>query len=169
MYKYLLGKQCIMEDTSKNDIEECKAYKIMAESKKATYQTEQWNNFLSNGKRVTFEITTFFRWGTFFVDLNEKEKEELLKKDEIVINDLPGASCDELWDGCDRYEEIVNEDKYDEQEKKEIHKLLYCQEDDEDYDSEEEYCLDEDLLEQNGWSMDDTIYGFSCGCTIEEI
>lgn len=41
---------------------------------------EQWNNTLSNGKHVRYEITTYFRWGTFMVELNDQEKEELLKK-----------------------------------------------------------------------------------------
>ena len=30
------------------------------------------------------------------------------------------------------------------------------------------YCLDEDLLECNNWSMDDTIYGITCECNLEE-
>lgn len=145
-----------------------KIYEISADYKKSTYQTEQWNNCLKNGKQVRFEVTNYFYWGTFEVELDDKEKEELLKKDSIIINDIPGASCMSLDSGCDYYDEICNKDKYNEEELKEIYKLLYCDEDDE-YNSEEEYCLDEDLLEKNGWSMDDTIYGFDTGCVLEDI
>lgn len=163
-----------MEFTSVNESEsqqsKTKLYRISAEYKKSTYQTEQWYNYLKNGKRVLFEITTYFRWGNFEIELNDKEKEEILKKDSIVLNDYC-CSCEEMWDGCDRYEEIVNEDKYNEEEKKEIHRLLYCDDEDEEnnYNSEEEYCIDEDLLESNGWSMDDTIYGINCTCVLEDI
>ena len=143
-----------------------KIYEISADYKKSTYQTEQWNNCLKNGKHVRFEITTYFYWGTFEVELDDKEKEELLKKDIIIINDIPGASCISLDIGCDNYDEICNKDQYNEEELKEIYKLLYCDEH-EDYNSEEEYCLDQDLLEKNGWSMDDTIYGFDTGCELE--
>jgi len=159
----------IIQDKISPKEDESKTYKIMAEYKKATYQCEQWNNTLSNGKDVRYEITTFFRWGTFFVDLNEKEKEELLKKDDIIINDVPGACCDEMWDSCDRYEEIVNKDKYTEEELKEIHKLLFFNDEDpEYYEPDSDDYADIDLLEANHWSMDDTIYGFTCPCVLEE-
>ena len=48
--------------------------------------------------------------------------------------------------------------EYDE-EKKEIHRLMFCDKDDEDaYNSEEEYEFEQDIMEANDWSMDDTIY-----------
>ena len=55
---------------------ESKFYTITADYKKSSYQTEQWNNILSNGKRVTYEITNYFYWGTFEIELTDKEKEE---------------------------------------------------------------------------------------------
>ena len=153
--------------TTQND--ESRIYKLSADYKKATYQTEQWNNVLKNGKSVRFEITTYFRWGDFEIELNEKEKEEILNLDSIILNDY-GCSCIELDDGCDRYEEIIDEDKFDEDEKKEIHRLLYYnEENDEDYESDTDYCVDEDTLQINGWSMDDTIYGITTGCVLEDI
>ena len=149
--------------------EQSKLYIISAEYKKSTYQCEQWNNSLKNGKNVRFEVTNYFYWGTFEVELNDKEKEELLKKDTIIINDIPGASCISLDSGCDYNHEICNKDKYNEEELKEIYALLYCDKEDDEYNSEEEYCLDTDLLEKNGWTMDDTIYGFDTGCVLEDI
>jgi len=145
-----------------------KSYEITADYKKSTYQIEQWNNSLKNGKNVRFEITTYFYGGTFEVELDDKEKEEILEKESIIINDIPGASCISLDVGCDCYHEICNIDNYNKEELIEIHKLLYC-DGEEDYNSEEEYDLGSDLLEKNGWSMDDTIYGFDTGCELELI
>jgi hypothetical protein len=143
-----------------------KFYRISANSKKATYQTEQWNNVLTNGKKICFEVTTFFRWGEFEIELNDKEKDEILKKESIILNDY-GCSCIELSNSCDLHEEIVNEDKFDEEEKKEIHRLIYYNDENEkDYDCNAQYCLDIDTLKTNGWSMDETIYGISCGCVL---
>ena len=145
---------------------ESKLYTITSDYKKSSYQTEQWNNILSNGKRVTYEITTYFYWGTFEIELTDKEKEEILKKDEIILNDY-GCSLEELTDGCDHYEEIKNEASYNEGELREIKKLLYFSPENDDEYSED--CdIDQELLEENGWSMDDTIYGFSTGCELTE-
>lgn len=152
----------------KYEINDEEVYQLQNTYKKSIYQCEHWNNALKNGKNVRYEITTFFRWGTFEVELTKKEVNELLLKDEIILNDIPGCSIQELWNGCDRYEEIVNKEKYTEDELKEIHRLLFFNDKEPDcYDSE---CddTDEDLLEYNGWSMDDTIYGISSGgCTLE--
>ena len=43
---------------------------------------------------------------------------------------------------------IKNEDSYNKEEKKEIHKLMFKDKDDEDaYNSEEEYDFDQDIME----------------------
>ena len=55
-------------------------YKITPEYKKAIYQEEHWINTLKNGKRVILHATTFFRWGTFEINLTEQEKKKYLKK-----------------------------------------------------------------------------------------
>ena len=82
-----------------------KTYNLTANCKKCTYQTEQWNNVLSNGKHIRFEVTNYFYWGTFEIELTDKEKEEILKKDSIILNDY-SVSCPELDSGCDYSEEI---------------------------------------------------------------
>ena len=145
-----------------------KTYSLTADYKKCTYQTEQWNNVLSNGKHVRFEVTNYFYWGTFEIDLSDKEKEEILKKDSIILNDY-SVSCPELDSGCACSDEICNEDSYTEEELLEINRLIYRSIEDEEYDSDEEYSLDTSVLEQNGWSMDDTIYGMDTGCELELI
>ena len=157
------------EPTENTETDEIHVYEISANYKKSTYQTEQWTNTLSNGKHVRFEVTNYFYWGTFEIELTDKEKEEILKKESIILNDYPGVSVDSLDDGCDCYEEICNKDSFTPEELKEIHRLIYL-----DHDDEESYTRDcddtnTDILEQNGWSMDDTIYGFDTGCELELI
>ena len=41
------------------DMSESKLYKISAKYKKSVYQEEKYINYLSNGKKVIFEKTTF--------------------------------------------------------------------------------------------------------------
>ena len=144
-------------------------YKISPEYKKSVYQTEEWTNHLSNGKKVIIEITTYFRYGNFEIEITEKEKNEILQKDGIILNDY-SATCNELWDGCDLYQEIPNEDKLSDEEKRELHELLYRDKDDiESYDLDCDDYVNEDILEANGWSMDDTTYGITCQCELTKI
>jgi hypothetical protein len=144
-----------------------KIYHLTADYKKSTYQTEQWNNTLSNGKRVRFEITNYFYWGTFEIELTDNEKEEILKKQSIIINDYSGVSVESLDSGCDYSDEICNKDSFTPDELKEIHRLLYLDQDDEDSYSSDCNDVNECVLEQNGWSMDDTIYGINTGCELD--
>ena len=144
-----------------------KTYSLTADYKKCTYQIEHWTKYI-NEKNVTLLVYNYFYWGTFEIDLTDKEKEEILKKDSIILNDYC-VSCLELDSGCDQYEDIENEESYTEEELLEIKRLIYRPIEDEDYDSDEEYYLDTSVLEQNGWSMDDTIYGLDTGCELELI
>lgn len=154
--------------------EETHTYNISAEYKKSTYQTEHWSNIISTGKYVTLLVTTYFRWGSFEIILTDKEKEEILKKESIVINDYD-CSCNELIDGCSQDDEIENEEQYTEEELREIKKLIYWYQEEtddemnEEYDSEEEYILDMDVLEANGWDLSDTTYGIDSTCELELI
>ncbi len=164
-----------------------KTYHLTADYKNSTYQTEQWNNTLSNGKSVCFEITRFFYWGTFEIELTDKQKEEILKKNSIILNDY-GVSVESLENCCDYSSVICNEMSFTPEELKEIDRLLYFDpEDNKDtrtkgfkgflYDqmlctefpgqSETGPC--ENVLEKNGWSIDNTIYGIYTGCKLEYI
>ena len=102
-------------------------YEISASYKKSTYQTEHWVNVLSNGKTVVLLVTNMFYWGTFEIELTDKEKIEILKKESIILNDY-SVSCCQLDSGCDLYYEIKNEDKYTEQEMQELKKLIFWNE-----------------------------------------
>jgi hypothetical protein len=159
-------------ETESNPVEtdEIHIYEIMADYKKSTYQIEHWTNVLSNGKHVTFLVYTYFYWGTFEIELTDKEKEDILKKDEIVLNDY-SVSCVELDGGCDCYQEIKNEEKYTKEELDEMNKLIYWHKDyyDEEYNTNTEYDFEQDILELNDWDLDDTIYGFDTGCELKLI
>jgi hypothetical protein len=144
-----------------------KVYRLTADYKKSTYQTEQWNNTLSNGKHVRFEITNYFYWGTFEIELTDNEKEEILKKNSIILNDYAGVSVESLDSGCDYSDEICNKERFTPKELKEIHRLIYLDPDDKESYTNDCDDVDEDVLEQNGWSMDDTIYGIDTGCELE--
>jgi len=146
-----------------------KTYSLTANCKKCTYQTEQWNNVLSNGKHVRFEVTNYFYWGTFEIELTDNEKEEILGKDSIILNDYSVLSH-ELDSGCDYSDEICNIDNFTDDECREIHRLLYFDKNDtESYQNgyDDHINADTDVLEQNGWSMDETIYGMDTGCELE--
>ena len=148
--------------------EESKYYELKPSNKKSTYQIEQWNNNLSNGRKVQYNITRYFRWGTFEVELTDTEKDEILKSKDVIVNNWPGAICQDLWGCCDYFEELVNKDKYTPEEVKEIHKLLRQDLGKVDFNETDcENAIDEELLHKNGWSMDDTIYGIVGGCKLE--
>ena len=59
IFKYIMSCKYIMELSQ----DESRIYEMQPEYKKATYQCEQWNNTLSNGKNVRYEITTFLGGG----------------------------------------------------------------------------------------------------------
>jgi len=163
------GYKCDEWDEEEEE-ENTKIYHLTADYKKSTYQTEQWNNVLSNGKHVRFEITNYFYWGTFEIELTDKQKEEILKKNSIILNDHSGVSVESLDSGCDYSDEICNIDSFTQEECKEIHRLLYFDANDEEsYQTERDDSIgvDTDILEQNGWSMDETIYGMDTGCELE--
>lgn len=157
--------ESLMVETEKE--EPRKIYHLTADYKKSTYQTEQWNNVLSNGKHVRFEVTNYFYWGTFEIELSDNEKEEILKKTSIILNNHSGVSVESLDSGCDYSAEICNIANFTPGELKEIHRLLYLDPDDEESYTSDCDDVNEDVLEQNGWSMDETIYGMDTGCELE--
>lgn len=144
-------------------------YKLTPINKKAVYQTENWTTTLSNGKKVTLLITTFFRGGTFEIELSDEEKKDIIIKgeDHIILNNY-SCSCEELWNGCDRYDEIKDKDTFTPSEIEEIEQLIYSIENDDGEKETIDY-IDEDILETNDWSMDDTEYGIYSGFNLEKV
>ena len=73
-----------------------------------------------------------------------------------------------MVDGCDLDINIYEENTYSDEEIQEINRLIYCDDLsnlDYDYDSDQDI-FQEDILEANGWYLEDTIYGFTAGCKI---
>jgi hypothetical protein len=144
-------------------------YHLYPQNKDCIYTTEYWNNQLSNGKQVTVLYVQQWRDGEFTIELDEKEKAKIVDQESIILNDW-GACTEEISSGWFYETKIKNEDSFNDEEKKEIHRLMFC-----DKDNEEEYCdnelnfndFEQDIMEANDWSMDDTIYEIVNGCELE--
>lgn len=151
--------------------DERKTYEITSDCKKCTWQEEYWTNQLKNGKIVMLRVTTIFRWGTFEINLTDKEKQEIYEKSLITLNDYE-FSLIEMLDGWHDDIEIQDENNYSAVEIQEINGLIYCEDfqntPDYEYDSDNGDEFQEDVLESNGWDLDDTIYIISNGCVIKE-
>jgi hypothetical protein len=145
------------EEESETD-DEISVYTLEPESKKSIYQTEEWMKFFGE-KQVQFNIKTIFYWGSAEIELTKSEKKEILQKKERVLNDHR-CSMNKLEDGCYEEGEIYKKEKYTIDEIREIEKLLYRDEDME---------IDQDYLEENGWELNDTIYGLTCPCNLTKI
>jgi hypothetical protein len=150
---------------------ESKEYNITCDHKKSTYETEIWTTQISTGKKVTLHVENQWWWGTFIIYLTDKQKEEILIKTQIILNDYVGMSVDEGGWVSDVDEEIQDKNSYTEAELDEINKLIYCSqresvENDSDDDTDDDYGFDSDILYRNNWAHDDTIYSFESGCVL---
>lgn len=155
----------VMIEVIKNEII---TYNIVPLNKNSVYTTEHWTNILKNGLTVTVLYTQQWREGYFTIDVTENEKNALNTDDTIVLNDH-GASVEELVSGWDYEHEIKNKEKYTDIELKEIYRLMYCSEDNKDeYDSDEDHDFNQDIMEENEWTMDDTIYEIYNGFEFED-
>lgn len=135
-----------------------KTYRITAKYKKSTYEEEHWFNTVK-GKRVELHITTCYRGGSCIINLTDTQKNLILKKESILLNEYQ-YEFEEMWDGDSKSIEIQNIDIYSHEELKEIYKTMYNNEDED---------LDEDFMETNGWALDETFHGLSSACDLELI
>lgn len=125
-------------------------YLIEPKYKKSVCEEQTWTNTLKNGKSVSVKVGNVYRWGHFHITINESEKADLLKKENVLINDYEDYELISMWDGgCDFWLDIVDEDKYSEEELNEINILLYKSGEEEDDDDDEFY--DEEIMCNNGW------------------
>lgn len=157
-----------MDMSASTQSEERTRYLIEPEYKKSAYEEQIWNNTLKNGKPVSVKVGNVYRWGSFYIELTESEKEDLLKKDQVLLNDYEDFELLEMWDGgCDFWVNIVDEDDFAEEELEEINALLYSTEDDEDgglgaYPQEEK-------MEINGWHEIDCEYTISSPYKLDKV
>jgi hypothetical protein len=136
-------------------------YLIEPEYKKSTYEEQTWTNTLKNSKPVSLKVGNLYRWGSFNIELSEKEKEDIVKKETVLLNDYENFELIEMWDGgCDFWVDIVDEGSFTEEELEEINSLIYswpvgkCPED----EDEDEDGYDEQKMEFNGWTENDCEY-----------
>ena len=142
-----------------SDTENKQSYTINPIYKKSALEKQEWVNTLSTGKPVTVEVCNLYRWGTFTIELSGAEKEELLKKDEVELDDYDHELV-EMWDGgCDFYITTINEGIYTEDEKEEIENLLYkWQGEVPEYEDEDDEGYSYEKMEENGWEEIDCHY-----------
>lgn len=132
-------------------------YLIETKHKKSVCEEQIWKNTLKSGKKVEVKVGNLYRWGHFHITINEKEKADLLKKENVLINDYEDYELISMWDGgCDFWVDIVDEDKYSEEELNEINILLYKSNEEENDDDDELY--DEEKMFDNGWDETECKY-----------
>jgi hypothetical protein len=132
-------------------------YLIEPKHKKSVCEEQIWKNTLKNGKSVSVKVGNVYRGGEFHITINKKEQAELLTKKTILLNNYDDCEMLSMWDGgCDFWVDIVDEDKYSEEELNEIKILLYKSSKDDDNDDDEFY--DEEKMFINGWDETECEY-----------
>jgi len=134
-------------------------YELTPINKGDFFTTEEWHITISTGKNVILLYTQCWNNGTFNITANESDINEILKLDHIIINDH-GGCINMLEMGWYFSDEIKKFDTYTEEEVKEINMLKYVDMEDnnnldEDYDEGD---VDTCRLEDNGWTLEETIY-----------
>ena len=132
------------------------SYKISPKAKKCTFTREEWSIQLLD-KNVRLDVTVMWRWGDFSINITEKEKRELESSDKVIVSDYDFELIN-MYGGCEIFVEIRNESDYTKDEIKEIYKKIYLT---------DEKIYDEDILEENGWFLEDTVTYIVNGVTIE--
>jgi len=148
------------ESPTTNTITNRKRYLLTPTYKKSSVEEQTWCNTLKSGKSVSVVAFNVYRWSNFYVDVTDDEKEELLKLDNISLNDYEYEMLDMTDGGCDFWIEIINKSSFSDDELNEIDKLLEEDEDD------EAWCFDE-RMENKGWNEADCEYTISCKCDLE--
>jgi hypothetical protein len=142
------------------DTESKQSYTIKPIYRKSAMEKQDWENTLSTGKPVQVQVCNLYRWGDFTIELSGAEKEEILKKDEVELDDYDEYELIEMWDGgCDFYIDTLNEGIYTTEEKEEIENLLYkWQGEVPEYEDEDDEGYSYEKMEQNGWFESDCHY-----------
>ena len=132
------------------------SHKISPKANKCTFTREEWYIHLFN-KIVYLDVTVMWRWGDFYIYITEEEKKELESSEKVIVSEYDFELIN-MFDGCERFVELRNESDYTKDELKEIYKKIYLT---------DEKIYDEDILEQNGWFLEDTVRYIVNGVTIE--
>ncbi len=139
---------------------ESKKYILEPLLTKSSYDEEIYSKDFF-GKNVDIVVISFNRWSEFEITLNNEEKEKILKKDEIDLTnyEIEFISSDDCYK---KDYEIVNHEKYNDDEQAMINLMINGPED-EPYDEP----LNE--LDEHGWIPGDVKYVITCGCQLKEV
>ncbi|MGI9554359.1 MAG: hypothetical protein ACR2M6_00170 [Vampirovibrionia bacterium] len=164
---YKLGQSVtIMEEMSVSR----NRYIIEPTYKKCACEEQSWTNTLSSGKSVVVKVFNVYRWGKFYIDLTDEEKEKLLAQEMVDLSEYEHELI-EMWDGgCDFWIETVDEASYSDGEQDEIETLLYKWKgdvpDDEDED-DDGYSYDK--MEHNAWFESDCNVVLTSKCELHKV
>ena len=142
-----------------------KQYLLEPEYKKSSYDEEIYFKDI-DGKHVRIIVICYYRWSEFEISLDEKEKEEILLKEEIILSDYDIEFISST-DCIKRNVEIQDEQKYTKEFISKIYEDIYGPE----YDNSDDDSFSGNLneLEENGWTPSEVIYGLTCKCVLTEM
>ena len=136
-----------------------KTYKLEPELSKSSIEIEEYSKHIDD-KFVTISISTLFRWSEFEVNLNNEQKENLLKLESLCIDENLDYEFVSSIDGISNDVEIMCIEKYSDKFIEKIKENIYGTED-------VSFPLNE--LEENGWTPGDVYYQITSKITLEEI
>ncbi len=132
-----------------------KRYTIKPSRNKITFTKESWTKIFE--KEVRVNITIMWRSSIFHLTLTEDEKNKIEGLDGIELSDYDYEIHD-IYDPCELFVEIENEEEYTDEQLKEIKSTIYDEDD----------TYRESTMEMNGWNDEDTIYSIKGDFTIED-
>lgn len=145
-------------------------YIIEPTYKKSACEEQSWTNTLSSGKNVVVKVFNVYRWGKFYIDLTDEEKEAVLEEEMVDLGEYEYELI-EMWDGgCDFWVETVDETTYTEEEVEEIESLLYKWKDNvPDDEDEDDDGYSYDKMEHNGWVESDCNVVLTSKCELHKV
>ena len=142
------------------DQEQTKCYLVTPSYKKSVYEDIMYTKYYGD-TRVSLKVTKIWRYGEFEVDLTISESKEIIKLNEVNLNEY--CTCAASTDNLVEYDaEVLNIDKYDEELQKQINLDVF-----EDVDNETPYD-DAALVDEHDWDVDDTLYSIVGGVELDK-
>lgn len=143
------------------EISKCYNYTIKPDWDREAYEIEHYSIILSTGKTAIILKTDFFNGGSFSIMLSDEEAVDIAKMDKIDLANYD-SEFEELYDVSSRQMELMNKELYNDDELHEI-MTLSCEYPVESFDVNDCRTI---FMEDNGWCLYDTYYGFHNGCIL---
>ena len=179
-YFYIREGGCNIKIVPEDDDKEIKPYILIDAEQNTSFSNELWNINLKNGKIVEYEINKIYAHLESKIEVTEKHKRIIennknpnFANPKVILNDVSGCSVNDLTGLFSVNEILINDYNYSKKEKKEIHRLLYFDKDDEEsYDPDCDCNVKDTILKVNGWNIEenDITYCISSGgCILKEM